>query len=182
MVRRNPSRVTQISNRDGPGRWSVDQAHISHATTTHWVHSVLEIRQRLKEYQSSLDTSRHIVTNPDQIAAELPTCSMSSDFSQGHFWISSCLPTIRELGCFAEIAELLGTDWAPNLSELNQCGRKAGITLSRMLLAKALSSGACPCSHRKNRGPLSASISNSGSVVAFSSQDAIASSMILRWI
>src|SRR4029077_16731153 len=34
----------------------------------------------------------------------------------------SCLPTIRELACFAEIAELLGTDSAPNVSELNQCG------------------------------------------------------------
>jgi hypothetical protein len=57
-----------------------------------------------------------------RFASELPTCSMSSDFSQGHFWISSCLPTIREPACFAEIAELLGTDSAPNVSELNQCG------------------------------------------------------------
>jgi hypothetical protein len=39
-----------------------------------------------------------------RFAPELPTCSMSSDFSQGHFWISSCLPSIRELACFAEIA------------------------------------------------------------------------------
>jgi hypothetical protein len=45
---------------------------------------------------------------------------MSSDFSQGHFRISSCLPAIRELACFAEIAELLGTVSAPNGSELNQ--------------------------------------------------------------
>ena len=55
-------------------------------------------------------------------ASEPPTRLMSSDFSQGHFWISSCLPTIRELACFAEIAELLGADSAPNVSELNQCG------------------------------------------------------------
>ena len=57
-----------------------------------------------------------------RFASEPPTWSMSSDPQQGHFWISSCLPTIRELACFAEIAELLGTDSAPNVSELDQCG------------------------------------------------------------
>src|SRR5258708_16991299 len=43
----------------------------------------------------------------------------------------------------------------------------AGITLSKIRSAKPLSNGACPCNHRKNKGPLSASISSSVSVPRF---------------
>ncbi len=54
MVRPSRSLVTQTSNRDGPGRSSVDQPHISHASgDACWVHSAVEIRQRLLECQWS---------------------------------------------------------------------------------------------------------------------------------